>query len=158
METAVEILQVVAIMLAATVAGGQLFCLIAVIPALPEFTPEQSARIHQRALTDRPHKFLRATSAGTMLSCVAILILEADLGEAAMLLTLGGLLGTLVQGFLSARFEWGINDEINSWGTGPVPEHYPRLRAAWDSKHALRTVFSVVALGFLAAAAVVYQG
>ncbi len=155
METAVEILQFVAVAAAAIVAGGQLFCLLAVIPALPAFPSDVSAHIHQEALSRRPHRYLRVFGAVTVVSTVAILAVERDFGEAAMILTALGFLLALANALLSRR-EWPINHEIDSYGEQPTEaqvESYRTLRKRWDEQHRVRTAASMLALACFAAAA-----
>jgi uncharacterized membrane protein len=157
-ETTVDILLFVAVVGAAVVAGGQLFCWVALVNALPHLPTEESAHVHQEAMTDRPHHFLRAFAAATLVACVAILAVEHDFGYDAMLFTLAGLLAQLVNTYLSARYEWPINDEIKSWGRGPVPDRYAQLRADWDRRHRIRTVASTLSLLLLVVAAILYAG
>jgi hypothetical protein len=155
METAVEILQLISVSACALLTGGQMFCLVAVIPALPAFPTDVSAHVHQEALSRRPHHFLRIVALVTMVSALAILVVERDLGEASMIFTLIGLLLVAANAVISSR-EWPINHEIDSWGSGPIPEGYPRLRAQWDQQHLWRTALSVPALACLVAGAILY--
>jgi uncharacterized membrane protein len=136
----------VAVLAAAVVAGGQLFCLLAVLPALPKFSEPVSVRVHQEALTFRPHVYLRATAATALAATALLLILQHQRLDLSYALTAAGFLAVLVSGFISARFEWPINDEINSWGPDGVGANYGALRQRWDAKHQLRTVLSITAL------------
>jgi hypothetical protein len=58
-----DLTQFTALTTGAIVAGGQLFCRLAVIPAFNDWTPEFGASVHQHALTERPHRYLRVVSA-----------------------------------------------------------------------------------------------
>jgi hypothetical protein len=159
MDTAVEILQFVIVVSAGIVAGGQLFCLLAVLPAMRYDwgnDPEFSAKVHQDALTERPHRYLRVASVIPLACAIAVLIIERSL-EAAMVLTIAGIAFALVNAVLSSR-EWPINDEIVSWRDNPAPlrEKYPELRRRWDEQHLTRTIGSLLSLACFAVAAIVY--
>lgn len=147
MDAVIDILGLVTVTGSATVAGGQIFCLLAVLPALPSFSQDMSARVHQEALTDRPHRYLRAASIVTIVSTAALLVLlfGEDDSWAARILFCGGLAAMLVSGVASSR-EWPINDEINAWGDSPVLDRYAVLREKWDSQHRFRTLLSVISL------------
>src|SRR5215210_4159236 len=144
METTVEILQFVVVVSAAIVAGGQLFCLLAVLPAMryDGWDLGFSVKVHQDALTVRPHRYLRVAGGFPILGAIALLIVNGDLGDTAMVLTIVGLVMTVINAVVSSR-EWPINDEINSWRGNPDPapaeERYPALRRKWDVQHLIRT-------------------
>ena len=157
MDALIDLLGLVAVLAAATLAGGQIFCALAILPALPEFPPEMSARVHQRAMTFRPHRYLRVAGAIAILSGAATLILlvvEDDATAAIVLVGIGvGL--SIVSAVMSSR-EWPINEEITSWEGGePDLDRYAVLRAKWDRQHYIRTVLSVTALICFTVAALV---
>jgi hypothetical protein len=152
MEIAVAVLRVVNLVAAAFLAGGQMFCKIAVLPALPGFPPAMSARVHADALTDRPHLFLRAWGIVEVLTGVALVALLAVHGVTpALVLTAVGLALTVVSGLVSTK-EWPINEEIKSWGLEPKLDRYAELRRLWDLRHVRRTWLSLAALVSFAAA------
>jgi hypothetical protein len=157
LDALIDLAGVVMLVGAAVVAGGQLFCLLALLPALPEFPQEMSVRVHQRAMTFRPHHYLRVAGAITIVSSAAalILILIEDDTWAARILVAAGLATTVLSGITSTR-EWPINDEINSWeGREPDLARYGALRRKWDDQHRVRTVLSGIALVCFAVAVVV---
>lgn len=157
MDALIDLAGIVTLLAAAIVAGGQVFCMLALLPALPEFTGEMSVRVHQRAMTFRPHNYLRVAGGIAILaSAVAlILILVEDDGWGARTLMAIGVVATIFSSAVSTR-EWPINEEINSWeGRQPDLERYPTLRRKWDVQHRLRTVVSLIALVCFAAAVVV---
>jgi hypothetical protein len=157
-EALIDVLRSVNLVAIAIVAGGQLFCLLAVLPAMHGWTGEMSAKVHQDALTHRPHRYLRAVSAVAGLSAIAllVLILVEDETAATRVLTALALVVTLISGAISSR-EWPINEEINSWGDQPKLERYAVLRRTWDYRHVLRTWLSMLALILFVVAAVVAE-
>lgn len=157
MDALIDIAGLVALLAAATLAGGQVFAALALLPALPELPPEMSVRVHQRAMTFRPHRYLRIAGAVAILSSAAtlILIIVEDDSTGAIVLVALGLALSIVSAVMSSR-EWPINEEINSWeGREPDLARYEVLRAKWDRQHYVRTVLSVTALVCLALAALV---
>jgi len=153
MEIAIAVLRVVNLVAAAFLAGGQMFCMIAVLPALPGFPPAMSARVHADALTDRPHIFLKAWGIVAILTAVVLVALLAVKGGVtpALVLTVAGLALTVVSGLVSTK-EWPINEEIKSWGQEPKLERYAELRRLWDLRHVRRTWLSLASLVCFAAA------
>ena len=147
MDIALDAVRFISVIAAAIVAGGQIFCLRAVLPAMPGWPAAMSARVHQDALTVRPHTYLRLASLVMLLSGLALLILRyrSHAPMAAIGWTLVALLISGISGMISSR-EWPINDEINSWGAHPKIERYAELRALWDSRHVKRTWLSLAAL------------
>ena len=159
METAVEILQFVAITAMALTAGGQIFCTRSLIQALPAYSTEVSVQVHQESMTWRPDSYLkRVATLGTAVPfvIVVLIVIDGDVDVVPMVLTLvAGLLGAF-QGYVTVHYEWPINNEVNSWGSGPVPDRYAEMRKEWDDKHVVRTVASTLALACLTAAAILY--
>jgi hypothetical protein len=158
MDTTVEILQFVIVVSAAILAGGQLFCLLAVLPAMryDGWDLGFSVKVHQDALTVRPHRYLRVTGAFPIFGAIAVLAIEGSL-DLPMVLTIVGLALSVVNAVVSSR-EWPINDEINSWRSnpGPAAERYPVLRRKWDVQHLIRTIASLLSLAFFSAAVILY--
>jgi uncharacterized protein YjeT (DUF2065 family) len=147
------------VMLVATalLAGGQLFCLLAVVAALPDFSEETSLRIHQDAMTWRPDRYMRIAGGIALLAgatTLVLLLVEDDRWAARVLVAVGVALA-VASGIVSSR-EWPINDEIYSWrGREHDLARYAVLRRRWDVQHLLRTILSVLSLACLAAAVVV---
>jgi hypothetical protein len=150
----VQSLRAVNLISAGIQTGGQIFCLMAVIPAMRRWPLDMSVRVHQDALTYRPENYLRPAAILEIVTAVAILFLHHRSPTASTGLTALGLAGQLANGFISARWEWPINTEVNSWGDDPVAEKYPQMRETWDTKHVMRTAASVFALTCFALAAV----
>lgn len=158
METSVEILQFVIVVTAAILAGGQIFCLLALLPAMryDGWDLGFSVKVHQDAMTLRPHRYLRITGLFPIVCSVAVLAIEGSL-ELEMVLIIVGLVLSVFSGLVSSR-EWPINEEINSWRTnpGPAAERYPALRHKWDVQHLIRTIASTLALLVFTVAAILY--
>jgi hypothetical protein len=143
---------------AGVVAGGQLFCLVALLPALAGWSGEMSAHVHRDAMTDRPHHFLRVVAMIMLLSSLALLVLlivDDDSWLAIALLAVG-FAAALASGGISSR-EWPINEEIKSWGDAPKLDRYRELRRTWDVRHVRRTWLSTLALAAFVAAALVSE-
>ena len=156
MDAVIDLAGIVTLLAAATLAGGQIFCLLALLPALPEFTGEMSARVHQRAMTFRPHRYLRVVGAIAIVASavtLALIFVEDDNWAARTLMAVG-LVTSILSGVVSTR-EWPINEEINSWEDRPNLERYPTLRRKWDVQHKVRTVISIIALVSFAVAVVI---
>lgn len=140
------------------VVGGQVFCLLAVLPALRGWPADMGVRVHQDALTTRPESYLKPSAITSMFSAIILLLLMAlqgDAGTASFVLTGLGLLGGIGNTFISARWEWPINNEINSWATNPLLDRYPLLRQTWDSRHTWRTISTAFAMVCFVLAALV---
>jgi hypothetical protein len=154
--TAAEIILFITVVASALVAGGQLFCLLAVIPAFGDWPHEQGVFVHQAALSERPHRYLRVVSPIAIVSAVAVVAIEHST-ETAVILVAVGLVLSLFQAAVSQR-EWPINREIDSFGSSPTTEQvekYRGLRETWDRQHVVRTIASLAALLCFAGAAVV---
>ena len=157
MDVLIDLAGLMALLAASTLAGGQIFCALAILPALPELGPETSVRVHQRAMTFRPHRYLRVAGAIAILAGAAtlVLIIVEDDSAATIALVAIGVALSIVSAVMSSR-EWPINEEITSWEGGePDLERYAALRAKWDRQHYIRTVLSVTGLVCFAVAALV---
>lgn len=158
MDILIDIVGFAAVLSAAVVAGGQLFCLVALLPALAGWAPQMGAIVHRDAMTDRPHRFLRMWAMGLLASSVVLLVLMIVDGDSwlAIALVSVGLVAAVVSGALSSR-EWPINEEIKSWGDEPKVERYAELRRLWDLRHVRRTWLSTFALAALIVAILVSE-
>ena len=158
MEVILDVIRVVNLLTAGIVAGGQAFCLVALVRSLPEYAPAMSVFVHQHSMTDRPHHFLRVVAVATVLSAAALVVLlMVDDQALPLALTAAALVATVVSGVLSSR-EWPINEEIKAWGAEPKLDRYAVLRRTWDSRHVKRTWLSLAAFVLFAAAVVVAAG
>jgi Domain of unknown function (DUF1772) len=156
LDTAAEITLYIALTTGALVAGGQLFCLLAVIPAFNDWPDEQGVFVHQAALSERPHRYLRVLSPIAVVAAAATVAIEHST-DTAVILSAVGFVFSVFNGIYSQR-EWPINHEIDSYGAAPTAEQvekYRGLRQTWDSQHVVRTVATCAALLCFAAAAVV---
>lgn len=157
MEEVLDVIRVVNLFTAGILAGGQAFCLVALVRSLPEYDPAISAFVHQHSMTDRPHHFLRAVAVTVMLSAAALVVLLAlDDQILPLAFTAAALAATIVSGAISSR-EWPINEEIKSWGAQPKLDRYAVLRRTWDSRHVKRTWLSLAAFVLFAVALVVAE-
>jgi hypothetical protein len=151
---ALEVLRVVNLVAAALMAGGQVFCLVAVLPALPLWPAAMGARVHADALTDRPDRVMKVAGIVSVLTALALVVLLVASGRTAELVaTAAGLAAAVASSLVSSR-EWPINEEIKSWGQEPNLGRYAELRPIWDRRHALRTWLSLAAFVCFAIAAV----
>jgi hypothetical protein len=153
---AAHVTSVIALLAAALVAGGQLFCDVALVGALRQWPADMGVRVHQGAMTQRPDRYMRPAGVLTALAGAVLLVLLVldDDDLAAQSLVALGTLAAVASGVTSSR-EWPINDEIDRWGDRPDIARYAMLRPLWDRRHRLRTVLSLVALASYALAVVV---
>lgn len=146
MSTLTKTLRAVNITAASIAAGGQLFCLVAVVPALKKWPSQMSVQVHRDAMTTRPDALMKPMAITAGASAAALLILQRNPASPAARMTALGLAGVLVNGFISARWEWPINQAITATPAESVPVDYDTMRRTWDTKHALRTAASTVAM------------
>jgi hypothetical protein len=136
--------------------GGQVFCLLALVPARRKWPPEMAVRVHQEAMTVLPDRYLRPMFTVSLVAGLLIALLERS--GWPTLLTVLGVLGNVATAVISYRWEFPINAEINGWGQGPVPDRFPTMRDTWDEKHLWRTTASLVALACFVLAVILRQG
>lgn len=139
-------LRVVNLIAAGIQTGGQIFCLMAIIPAMRRWPQEMSVQVHQDALTYRPENYLRPFAIAEFVTGALLVFLHHRTPAVSTVLTALGAVGVLGNGFISAKWEWPINAAVNSWGSERSAEPYPEMRATWDEKHAWRTAVSTFAL------------
>lgn len=157
LETAAEITLFVALAGSAIVAGGQLFCLLAVVPAFPDWPKEFGPAVHQHALSIRPHRYLRVVALIVLVTGLATVLIERSTDTPVVLAGIAWALA-LVSSLISSR-EWPINHEIDSWEDSRSEEQMRRweiLRKKWDDRHLVRTIISLASLACFAAAAAFY--
>jgi murein tripeptide amidase MpaA len=151
---AAEVTLYIALVASAIVAGGQLFCMLAVIPAFGDWSPRMGVAVHQSALSERPHRYLRVVSALTFLFALATIAIEHSTDTEIILTAIAAVL-SIFNGIYSRR-EWPINHEIDSYGQSPTEEqvaNFGSLRRRWDEQHRVRATASLLALALFAAAA-----
>lgn len=154
MNEVAEVTLYISVLASAVVAGGQLFCLLAVIPAFGDLSSRAGVALHQHGLTERPHRYLRVVSPIALFAGIATIAIEHS-GDGAVIASAIGLPGAIFNGVYSQR-EWPINDEINEMGESPTDEQVQRyltLRKLWDQQHRVRTMASISSFAAFAAAA-----
>lgn len=158
MSSLIDVVGFVAVIAASVVAGGQLFCLVAILPAMPGWAPEMSAIVHRDAMTDRPHRFLRVFATIIVVTGATLLVLMIVDGDAPLAIAFAavGLGAALLSSIISSR-EWPINEEIKSWGDAPKVDRYAELRRLWDLRHVRRTWLSTFALAAFVVAILVSE-
>lgn len=135
-------------------AGGQLFVLRSIIPAMRAWERRMSIRVHQELLTYRAHEYLSVVAVTTIVTGV-ILVLFDNRSPLRTVFTILGVAGQLANGIITARWQWPINAEVNTWPAESAPDKYETMRVGWDRKHRRRTVASIVSLSCFAVAAAV---
>ena len=147
MDVLIDIAGFTAVVATAVVAGGQLFCLVSLLGAMPGWAPEMSAIVHRDAMTDRPHNFLRVFAMISLVGALALLglMIVDDDSWFAIAVVAVGTLAAIISSLISSR-EWPINEEIKSWGDAPKVDRYAELRRLWDLRHVRRTWLSTLAL------------
>jgi hypothetical protein len=80
-------------------------------------------------------------------TAIVLMLLKRNHETFAGLLNILGIMSGVGNGVISARWEWPINDEINTWSMdAPIPDTYPDLRESWDAHHLWRTILTLTAL------------
>jgi hypothetical protein len=141
-----QVVRLINLVAAGIQTGGQVFCLMAIIPAMRRWPQEMSVQVHQDALTYRPENYLRPFAILEVLTGAILIFLHHRTAALSSVFTGIGVIAAVLNGFISARWEWPINSEVNSWGSERSSERYTEMRATWDEKHAWRTGVSIFAL------------
>src|SRR5215472_12436945 len=146
-----------AVVLATTsvLAGVQTYVRLNVIHAIANVPAELGVRIHQELLTWRNGRINKpaGTIAGVALIGVFIVIpFASDVKETATYVLAAGAFVAVTIYFVLAQRERPANREINSWGTGPVPERYAHLRVEWDAQQYWRLALTWLGFAFTVAA------
>src|SRR5205814_7777272 len=113
--------------------------LAVIVPALAEFPPAVSVRLHQALLDHRPDRYLLPAGVISFFSAVLILIV-APQPASSLIFYLAGQAGTAGVVITSVMFNRRTNQRIRDWSPEAVPEEYPGMRARWDRIHFLRTL------------------
>jgi hypothetical protein len=154
----VQLLRAVNIFTAGIAAGAQLFVLLTIVPARKHWPPKVGAQVHQTALTHPAERYLRPTNMVSVITGVLLMLLQRNHETLPGMLNILGIGAGVVNGIISARWEWPINDEINTWSMdAPIPDTYTELRDTWDRHHLQRTILTLTALFSFALAGVARQ-
>jgi hypothetical protein len=91
-----------------------------------------------------------------MVTAMLLLVAQRNHKTLPGIFNLVGLAAQLVNTFISARWEWPINDAILTWSSESEtpPENYEEMRQTWDEMHFWRLVGSVTAFACFALAGV----
>ena len=156
MQSLVPVLRSMNLVSAGLVAGAQTFVMLALIPAMRGWPSAQSARLHRDGMITAPETYLRPTAATSMVTAVLLMILQRNHETLPGMFNLVGLAAQLANTFISARWEWPINNELLTWSSASetAPANYEELRETWDRMHFWRLLGSVGALACFALAAV----
>jgi Domain of unknown function (DUF1772) len=127
------------LLMAAMMAGGLTMVMVAVVPTFRRLPDRLAVGLHREVdrYVDVP---LPIFTALTFLSSVVLLfdgttVLVAAAAACAIAVAVG-----------SHFVNRPMNLRLKSWGSGPVPAEYARLRRRWDMAHAIRTAAGVAAL------------
>jgi hypothetical protein len=140
-----ERLQFVNVSSTAIVAGGQLFALRVIIPAMRDMPPRTSAGLHQAMLVELPHQYLGPAGVLSAVSAVGILMWERGLPPLSVALILLGLLAwpaVMVASIINRR----VNLKIAELAAEEIPAEYPQMRRRWERLHVVRTTASLFVL------------
>jgi hypothetical protein len=138
----------------AIVAGGQLFALRVIIPAMRDLPPQASAPLHQAMLVDLPHKYLGPIGMLSAISAIGILVWERTLPPLAVALLLLGLVAWLavaIPSIINRR----VNIKIADLSADDVSAQYPQMRQTWERLHVVRTAASLFVLSCYVASGLV---
>jgi hypothetical protein len=155
-QNVVPLLRSMNIVGAGLVAGAQVFVMLALIPAMKGWPSTTSARLHRDAMITAPETYLRPSAATSMVTAVLLMLLQRNHKTLPGIFNLAGLAAQLVNTFISARWEWPINNEILTWSSDSEipPENYEEMRETWDQMHFWRLLGSVAAFVCFALAGV----
>ena len=156
MQSLVPVLRALNIVSAGLVAGAQVFVMLALIPAMKGWPITASARLHRDAMITAPETYLRPSAATSMVTAGLLMVVLRNHKTLPGALTVVGLAAQLVNTFISARWEWPINNTILTWSSESEtpPENYEEMRKTWDEMHFWRLVGSVSAFVCFALAGV----
>jgi hypothetical protein len=138
----------------AIVAGGQLFALRVIIPAMRGLPPQASAPLHQAMLVELPHKYLGPAGMFSAASAIGILAWEPSLPPLAAAFLLLGLVAWLAVAIASI-INRRVNLRIADLSSGDIATEYPRMRRVWEQLHAVRTAASLFVLSCYVASGLV---
>jgi len=157
MAVLLDAIQATTLAAAAVLAGGQVYIARNVVHAIGNTSQELGVRMHQELLTWRNGRVMRPAgmTAILVLTAAFAVIPFADVRTAATEVLTGCAYAAIWGYMLLARRERPFNKEINSWGTGPVPETYPELRADWDAQQHRRLALTCLTFAFTIAAVMV---
>ena len=155
MRGVLDALQVMTVGSAGILTGAQIYVAVSVIPAMREFSPELSVRLHQELLTWRPgraYKPLTSIALAAALGSVIVIPFVDDVDLAATMALWGlALVALSIYAYITLGLEFPINREVRSWERGTVPDGYAELRAHWDSRQ--RTKVLLVGFAFVCSVA-----
>lgn len=144
MSTLEAVLRFINIFSAGIAAGTFVMVLLALIGTVASLSPADGLRFHQR-FDPRVDRYNPATVAVSFLTALALLFVGAGLRTTPGIATLLGLLADLGVGAISVGFNIPINRKISGWPLDPVPAEFTDLRQRWNSFHAVRTAFGLIA-------------
>jgi hypothetical protein len=136
------------LLMAAMMAGGLTMVMVAVVPTFRRLPDRLAVGLHREVdrYVDVPLPIF------TVLTFVGSAALLFDGAETA--LVAAAAVCTIVVAVGSHFVNRPMNLRLKSWGPGPVPTEYARLRRRWDLAHAFRTAAGVAALVCLTVAMV----
>jgi Domain of unknown function (DUF1772) len=136
------------LLMAAMMAGGLTMVMVAVVPTFRRLPDRLAVGLHREVdrYVDVPLPIF------TALTFVGSIVLLVDGAETA--LVAAAVAGTLAVAVGSHFVNRPMNLRLKSWGSGPVPAEYTRLRRRWDLAHAFRTAAGVASLVCLTVAMV----
>jgi uncharacterized membrane protein len=145
MSTLILILRCVNIFCAGLLAGGQVFPLLTIVPAIRALPPEQAIQAHQDLLEDRPDRYLRAIGVVAAVAGALLLLVRVRPMSQPWLFTAAGLAGSLAVFAVGALVEVPISHSLRAWPEDAAPEQYVQMRRYWAWGHTVRTACGLLA-------------
>jgi len=141
----VVILQDVAVLSAALLAGGQIFVLFVVLRTARHMSTLDSFHLHQKMLsTDYPDSYIQPS--GIVMFVLGDVLLGIENRTAAnVVLTVIPMVCIASIIVLTRLVNRPINRELGTWTDADV-DRYPAERRRWDRIHALRALCGTTAL------------
>jgi len=141
----VVILQDVAVLSAALLAGGQIFVLFVVLRTARAISTLDSLHLHQAMLsTDYPDAYIQPAGI-LMFALGAVLLAVEHRTTANVVLTVIPMVAILCIIVLTRLTNRPINRLLGTWTDADV-DRYPPVRRRWDRSHAVRTLCGTSAL------------
>jgi hypothetical protein len=146
LNTFVEVLRFINLLLAGIVAGGQVLVLLTTTRVIRGLTPALAIQMHQAILDDHADKHMPPAAFIATLSALIILIVHYHLSHTSGIFTALGILCTVGVIGVSLSLVRRSNEQIHGWSEGTATEGALQARQAWDRAQTFRTALGVAAL------------
>jgi uncharacterized membrane protein len=144
----IEILEVVAVLVAGLLVGNELAIAVFVHPTLDRLSDDVHLPVAS-ALARMLGKFLPFWYIGVILLTATVAMIQWHRSDRLPVLIATSAFLWLLSAVYSIIAEVPINNQIASMAKGAAPAHWKPLRRRWDLLHCWRVVLLTIALAFL---------